>query len=97
VILACVTGAVSAVGAIAIAEQFPGEGRISGLALGATTATAIFGGVTPYVAQVLTERTGWIMVPGAMIAVVAVLVLPILMSLPETAPRSEPATRTSPT
>jgi MFS transporter, MHS family, proline/betaine transporter len=86
VILACVAGAVSAVGAIATAEQFPGEGRISGLALGATTATAIFGGVTPYVAQVLTERTGWIMVPGAMIAVVAVLVLPILATLPETAP-----------
>ena len=87
VILACVAGAVSAVGAIATAEQFPGEGRISGLALGATTATAIFGGLTPYVAQVLTERTGWIMVPGAMIAAVAVLALPILVTLPETAPR----------
>jgi MFS transporter, MHS family, proline/betaine transporter len=86
VVLACVAGAVSAVGAIATAEQFPGEGRISGLALGATTATAIFGGLTPYVAQVLTERTGWIMVPGAMIAVVAVLALPILATLPETAP-----------
>ena len=86
VILACVAGAVSAVGAITTAEQFPGEGRISGLALGATSATAIFGGLAPYVAQVLTERTGWIMVPGAMIAVVAVLVLPILMTLPETAP-----------
>ena len=89
VILACVAGAVSAVGAIATAEQFPGEGRISGLALGQTTATAIFGGLTPYVAQVLTERTGWIMVPGAMIAIVAVLVLPILMTLSETAPVSE--------
>jgi MHS family proline/betaine transporter-like MFS transporter len=89
VILACVAGAVSAVGAIATAEQFPGEGRISGLALGATTATAIFGGVTPYVAQLLTERTGWILVPGAMIAVVAVAVLPILITLPETAPTSE--------
>jgi MFS transporter, MHS family, proline/betaine transporter len=87
VILACVAGAVSAVGAIATAEQFPGEGRISGLALGATSATAIFGGLTPYVAQVLTERTGWIMIPGAMIAVVAVLVLPILITLPETTPR----------
>ena len=86
VILACVAGAVSAVGAVATAEQFPGEGRISGLALGATTATAIFGGLTPYVAQVLTERTGWIMVPGVMIAVVAVLALPILVTLPETAP-----------
>ena len=92
VVLACVAGAVSAVGAIATAEQFPGEGRISGLALGATTATAIFGGATPYVAQTLTERTGWIMAPGAMIAVVAVLVLPILATLPETAPRSEPPT-----
>ncbi len=88
VILGCVAGAVSAVGAIATAEQFPGEGRISGLALGATSATAIFGGATPYVAQVLTERTGWILAPGVMIAVVGVLVLPILMTLPETAPTS---------
>jgi MHS family proline/betaine transporter-like MFS transporter len=87
VILACVAGAISAVGAIAAAEQFPGEGRISGLALGATSATAIFGGLTPYVAQVLTERTGWTLVPGVMIAVVAVCVLPILITLPETAPR----------
>jgi MHS family proline/betaine transporter-like MFS transporter len=44
VILACIAGGVSAVGATATAEQFPGEGRISGLALGATTATVIFGG-----------------------------------------------------
>ncbi len=86
VILACVAGGVSALGAIATAEQFPGEGRISGLALGATSAAAIFGGLTPYVAQVLTQRTGWIMVPGAMIAVVAVLALPIVITLPETAP-----------
>jgi MFS transporter, MHS family, proline/betaine transporter len=57
------------------------------LALGATTATAIFGGLTPYIAQILTERTGWTLVPGAMIAVVGVCVLPILITLPETAPR----------
>ena len=38
--LACVAGGVSAVGAVATAEQFPGEGRLSGLALGATVATA---------------------------------------------------------
>jgi MHS family proline/betaine transporter-like MFS transporter len=86
VILACVAGGISAVGAITTAEQFPGEGRISGLALGATSATAIFGGLTPYVAQVLTERTGWPLVPGAMIAVVAVSVIPVLIALPETAP-----------
>ena len=59
VVLAALAGGVSAVGAVATAEQFPGEGRITGLALGATMATAIFGGLTPYVAQLLVERTGW--------------------------------------
>jgi MHS family proline/betaine transporter-like MFS transporter len=86
VILALFAGAVSAVGAVATAEQFPGEGRITGLALGATMATAIFGGLTPYGAQWLVERTGWVMAPGAMIAVVAIAVLPILWSMRETAP-----------
>jgi MHS family proline/betaine transporter-like MFS transporter len=84
--LAAMAGGVSAVGAVATAEQFPGEGRLSGLALGATTATAVFGGLTPYLAQVLIERTGWTMVPGAMIAVVAICVLPVLLTAPETRP-----------
>jgi MFS transporter, MHS family, proline/betaine transporter len=87
VVLACVAGGVSAVGAVATAEQFPGEGRLTGLALGATMATAVFGGLTPYVAQVLMGRTGSPLVPGIMIAVVALSVMPVLMSLPETAPR----------
>lgn len=86
VVLACVAGGVSAVGAVATAEQFPGEGRLSGLALGATSATAIFGGLTPYVAQLLTAATGSPMIPGAMIAVVALCVLPVLFKLPETLP-----------
>jgi MHS family proline/betaine transporter-like MFS transporter len=87
ILLACVAGGVSAVGAVATAEQFPGEGRLTGLALGATMATAIFGGITPYVAQVLTDRTGLPIIPGAMIAIVALCVLPLLLRLPETAPR----------
>jgi MHS family proline/betaine transporter-like MFS transporter len=86
VVLACVAGAFSAVGAVATAEQFPGEGRVSGLALGATSATAIFGGLTPFVAQVLSERTGLAMIPGAMIALVALCVLPVLLAMPETFP-----------
>jgi len=86
VVLALVAGAVSAVGAVATAEQFPGEGRITGLALGATMATAIFGGLTPYAAQLMVQRTGWAGAPGAMIAVVAVAVLPILFTMRETAP-----------
>jgi MHS family proline/betaine transporter-like MFS transporter len=86
VVLASLGGAVSAVGAVTTAEQFPGEGRLTGLALGATTATAIFGGVTPWLAQVLIDRTGWPMIPGAMIAVVALCVLPVLLAMPETRP-----------
>lgn len=87
VILALLAGAVSAVGAVATAEQFPGEGRITGLALGATTATAIFGGLTPYAAQLLVERTGLATGPGIMIAAVAIGVLPVILTMRETAPR----------
>jgi MFS transporter, MHS family, proline/betaine transporter len=86
VILAILAGAVSAVGAVATAEQFPGEGRITGLALGATMATAIFGGLTPYGAQWLVERTGWSTAPGIMIALVALCVAPVLLTMRETAP-----------
>jgi MHS family proline/betaine transporter-like MFS transporter len=93
ILLACTAGAVSAVGAVATAEQFPGEGRVSGLALGATSATAIFGGLTPYIAQILTEQTGLAMIPGAMIAVVALCILPIVLTLPETAPGKRMAER----
>jgi MHS family proline/betaine transporter-like MFS transporter len=94
VTLACLAGGVSAVGAVATAEQFPGEGRLSGLALGATAATAVFGGLTPYLAQMLLDRTGWPMIPGAMIAIVAVCVLPVLLAMPETAPgRARPQKR----
>ena len=85
-ILACVAGGVSAVGAVATAEQFPGEGRLSGLAFGATGATAIFGGLTPWLATILLARTGSPMVPGAMIAIVALCVLPVLATMCETRP-----------
>ncbi len=87
VTLAAVAGGISAVGAVTTAEQFPGEGRLSGLALGATVATAVFGGFTPWVAQVLIGKTHLAIVPGIMIAVVAVVVLPVLITLPETATR----------
>jgi MHS family proline/betaine transporter-like MFS transporter len=88
VVLACLAGGVSAVGAPATAEQFPGEGRLSGLALGVTVATALFGGLTPFLAELLVQRTGWTAVPGAMIAAVALGVLPVLLTMPETRPRA---------
>lgn len=86
-VLAALAGGVSAVGAVATAEQFPGEGRVTGLALGATGATAIFGGLTPFVAQLLVERTGLAIAPGAMIAAVGLGVLPLFLMMKETAPR----------
>ncbi|MCL6728572.1 MFS transporter [Sphingomonas hankyongi] len=94
-VLACVAGSFSAVGAVATAEQFAGEGRVTGLALGATMATAVFGGFTPWLAQLLIERTGWAMAPGAMIALVAVAVLPIFVMMRETAPISARPTRSA--
>lgn len=87
VLLACVAGGVSAVGASATAEQFGGEGRLSGLALGTTMATAIFGGLAPLAVQWLADTTGYPLVAGMAIAVVAVVVLPVFWFLPETAYR----------
>jgi MHS family proline/betaine transporter-like MFS transporter len=87
VVLALVAGGVSAVGAIATGEQFSEESRASGLGLGYTLATAIFGGLTPWAAQWLVDRTGAPEMPGIMIAVVALAVLPVFLTMRETAPR----------
>ncbi len=70
-ILAALGGGVSAVGATATAEQFSEAVRLSGLALGATTATALFGGAAPYVVQSLQRLTGAAEIPGVVIAAVA--------------------------
>ena len=86
VVLAAVAGGVSAVGAVATAEQFRGEGRLSGLALGATVATALFGGLTPFLSQLLIERTGWAFAPGGLIGLVALAVLPVFLTMRETRP-----------
>ena len=94
-VLAALAGGVSAVGAVATAEQFPGEGRVTGLALGATGATAIFGGLTPYLAQFLVEESGLAVAPGIMIAVVGICVLPLFLMMRETAPRSRPSQENS--
>lgn len=93
VVLALVAGGVSAVGAIATGEQFSEESRASGLGLGYTLATAIFGGLTPWIAQLLIERTGLPQVPGLMIGAVALAVLPVFVLMRETAPRGVTSSR----
>lgn len=89
VVLALVAGGVSAVGAIATGEQFAEQSRATGLGLGYTLATAIFGGLTPYAAQRLVEATGLPLMPGVMIAFVALVVLPVFVLMRETAPRRQ--------
>ena len=91
--LAAISGAWSAVAAAATAEQFSGAARLSGLALGVTSATAVFGGVSPWLAQISLELTGGVWAPGAMIALVAACVVPVLLMMPETAPRMLASTR----
>lgn len=88
IMLACLAGAVSAVGASATAEQFDTQGRLSGLALGTTMATAVFGGLTPLTAQYFIQETGFSLVPAIMIALVALMVLPVFWKMPETAGKS---------
>jgi MHS family proline/betaine transporter-like MFS transporter len=66
-------------------EQFATAGRLSGLALGYTLATAAFGGLAPLVAQQVIDATGWRLFPGLLVMLVALGVLPVLWRLPETA------------
>jgi MHS family proline/betaine transporter-like MFS transporter len=58
-------------------------------------ATAIFGGLTPYAAQLLLQRSGWPTAPGAMIALVALAVLPVFLTMRETAPLSARPSRSA--
>jgi MHS family proline/betaine transporter-like MFS transporter len=88
VVLALLAGGVSAVGAVASAEQFPGRTRLSGLALGNTSATVVFGGLAPVVAQLLLERTHWSSSPGILMALTALAALPVFLFMPETRPAS---------
>ena len=86
-LLALLAGGVSAVGAVASAEQFPEGNRLSGLALGNTGATVLFGGFAPLAAQLLVDATGWASSPGILIAATALGVLPLFWRMPETRPQ----------
>ncbi|HDS5593095.1 TPA: MFS transporter [Enterobacter hormaechei subsp. xiangfangensis] len=86
ILLACLAGGVSAVGTSSTAEMFPVAGRLTGLALGTTAATALFGGLTPWLAQSIISHSGSHLAPGLMITLVALGVLPVFMCMPETAP-----------
>jgi MHS family proline/betaine transporter-like MFS transporter len=94
VVLACLAGSLSAVGASAIPEQFDVRGRLTALAIGGTVATTIFGGIAPYAVQILTESTNWPLVPGILIAAVALVAIPAIRRGPETAAGSDESSLT---
>lgn len=87
VVLACLAGSLSAVGASAIPEQFDVRGRLTALAIGGTVATTVFGGIAPYTVQSLTESTGWALMPGVVITAVALAAIPAIRRGPETSAR----------
>ncbi|MDR6417602.1 MFS transporter [Pseudarthrobacter sulfonivorans] len=89
VVLACLAGSLSAVGASAIPEQFDVRGRLTALAIGGTVATTIFGGIAPYAVQTLIESTNWPLVPGILIAAVALVAIPAIRRGPETVAGSD--------
>ncbi|WP_443068987.1 hypothetical protein [Streptomyces sp. NBC_01361] len=57
----------------------------------ATAATAVFGGLTPYLAQLLVSASGWALIPGVMVAAVALVVLPVCSACPKPHPPVRPA------
>ncbi|HEX6312912.1 MAG TPA: MFS transporter [Acidimicrobiia bacterium] len=88
--LAVSAGALCAVSAAAIPEQFPAHVRFSGIAIGYNAAVAVFGGLTPFVATVLIDSTGSAVVPAAVLsAATAAMIVPVLR-LRETARRPLP-------
>ena len=87
-ILAVLAGGLTAVAASAIPEQFRTASRLTGLAVGGTVATTIFGGLAPYATQLTVTSTGWQLAPGILIALVAAATVPAIRYSPETAPRA---------
>lgn len=78
-VLAILAGSFSAIGPVAVAEIFPTARRLTGLAVGATIATTIFGGFAPLLTRSLASQFHQPSLPGVVIAGVAVICLPLLI------------------
>lgn len=90
VLLAVPAASWSAVAAAAVPEQFAAVGRFSGVALGYNLATTLFGGLSPLIATLLLQATGFALAPAGYSALVALAVLPLLFMMRETAGRPLP-------
>lgn len=90
VLLAIPAASWSAVAAAAVPEQFAVVGRFSGVALGYNLATTLFGGLSPFIATLLLQVTGFALAPAAYSTLVALAALPLLFMMRETAGRPLP-------
>jgi MHS family proline/betaine transporter-like MFS transporter len=68
-----------------LVEALPGRIRCTALSLSFNFSVGLFGGLTPFVATWLIQRTGDEMVPAIMLMIVAAVTLLALWRTPETA------------
>jgi MHS family proline/betaine transporter-like MFS transporter len=85
VLVAIPAAASNSVGASAIPEQFAAEGRFSGMAIGFNVSTGIFGGFSPLIATGLITLTGWTISPAIYVSLIALILLPLMWKMRETA------------
>lgn len=70
--------------AATVVELFPTRTRQTGLSIAYAVAAALFAGTAPYVLTWLLEATGFALVPGVFLAVVGVVGIVTVASIPET-------------
>lgn len=75
---------VQSVGYPTYAEQFPTRVRYSAMALSINIGAILGGGLTPYLVTALIQKTGWLFMPGAFMAVAALPGLWVLLRLRDT-------------
>lgn len=92
VALAIPAAAWSAVAASAVPEQFAAVGRFTGMAIGYNVATCLFGGLSPLIATLLLDATGFTLAPAVYSTVIALAAVPMLLLMRETAGRALPDT-----
>ncbi len=77
---ACIAAVLSTI----MCEMFPTAVRYSGASTGYNLAYAVFGGTAPFVSQMLVDQTGSLVAPGFYVTILALLVIPVTVLLPET-------------
>lgn len=69
----------------AATELLPARERSAGVGIGYNFGTALLGSTAPFVVQVLLNMTGIATIPAYYLVIAAVLIIPVIMKLPETA------------